>query len=99
CAADYGGGGSDLSSLDSFHGGDGGGGSSVASLLRQERAFRQKNGVLGSREAEEREVARKHANTHVTNAGVYHHGGGVPALVPLNNVGLPVRLRRQPRRM
>lgn len=47
CAADYGGGGSDLSSLDSFHGGDGGGGSSVASLLRQERAFRQKNGVLG----------------------------------------------------
>lgn len=49
CAAEYGAGCSDLSTLGSCHGGGGDGGgscSSVASLLREERAFRQRNGAL-----------------------------------------------------
>lgn len=49
---------------------------------------------FSSREAEERDLARGHANAFVNNPSP--HSGG-PALVPLNNVGLPVRLRRQPR--
>lgn len=49
CAAEYGGGGSDLSSLGSHRSGGGGGadgGSSVASLLREDRAFKQRSGAL-----------------------------------------------------
>lgn len=49
CAAEYGGGGSDLSSLVSHRSGGGGGvdgGSSVASLLREDRAFKRRSGAL-----------------------------------------------------
>eukprot|EP00752_Nemacystus_decipiens_P003048 g2825.t1 len=49
CAAEYGGGGSDLSSLGSSRSGYGegvDGGSSVASLLREDRAFKRRSGAL-----------------------------------------------------
>ncbi|CAN0499611.1 unnamed protein product [Ectocarpus sp. 12 AP-2014] len=99
CDADYGGGGGGGSvslGLAGFHGGGGKGGSSVASLLREERAFQQRTGAQqGSRETEEG-LARGHADTF--RSLNRHHGGSVPSLVPLNNVGLPVRLRQQPRR-
>lgn len=51
--------------------------------------------LFRSREAEEG-LARGHADTF--RSLNHHHGGSVPSLVPLNNVGLPVRLRQQPRR-
>ncbi|CAM9945558.1 unnamed protein product, partial [Ectocarpus sp. 13 AM-2016] len=99
CDADYGGGGgsggggSVLSGLAGFHSGGGKGGSSVASLLREERAFQRRTSAhQGSRETEEG-LARGHADTF--RSLNRHHGGSVPSLVPLNNVGLPVRLRQQ----
>lgn len=48
---------------------------------------------LSSRELEEKELVQEHADTFVR---ALH--GHVPTLVPLNNVGLPIRVRRQPRR-